>query len=92
MNLKHLRYFWAVARFGGVSRAAEKLDLTPQTLSGQVAELQAHPGNARVHSAEQIEQIKASMRGDALPAGGATVTPAAAAPEVAAAPDEPLSQ
>ena len=40
MNLKHLRYFWAVARFGGVSRAAEKLDLSPQTLSGQVAELQ----------------------------------------------------
>jgi DNA modification methylase len=25
------------------------------------AELRAHPGNARVHSAEQIEQIKASM-------------------------------
>lgn len=44
MNLKHLRYFWAVARFGGVSRAAEKLDLTPQTLSGQVAELQAQLG------------------------------------------------
>ncbi len=40
MNLKHLRYFWAVARFGGVSRAAEKLDLSPQTLSGQIADLQ----------------------------------------------------
>ena len=26
-----------------------------------VAELRAHPGNARVHSAEQVEQIKASM-------------------------------
>ncbi|MCC6718569.1 MAG: site-specific DNA-methyltransferase [Acetobacteraceae bacterium] len=26
-----------------------------------MAELRAHPGNARVHSAEQIEQIKASM-------------------------------
>ena len=26
-----------------------------------VAELRAHPGNARVHSAEQLEQIKASM-------------------------------
>lgn len=44
MNLKHLRYFWAVARFEGVSRAAEKLDLTPQTLSGQIAELQTQLG------------------------------------------------
>lgn len=44
MNLKHLRYFWAVARFEGVGRAAEKLDLTPQTLSGQVAELQTQLG------------------------------------------------
>lgn len=40
MNLKHLRYFWAVARFGGVSKAADKLELSPQTLSGQIAELQ----------------------------------------------------
>lgn len=40
MNLKHLRYFWAVARFGGVARAAEKLELSPQTLSGQIADLQ----------------------------------------------------
>ncbi|MCQ4166344.1 LysR family transcriptional regulator [Tahibacter harae] len=40
MNLKHLRYFWAVARFGGLARAAEKLDLSPQTLSGQIADLQ----------------------------------------------------
>ena len=40
MNLKHLRYFWAIARFGGLSRAAEQLKLSPATLSGQVAELQ----------------------------------------------------
>lgn len=44
MNLKHLRYFWAVARFGGIARAAEKLALSPQTLSGQVAELQLAMG------------------------------------------------
>lgn len=44
MNLKHLRYFWAVARFGGVSRAAEKLELSPQTLSGQIADLQIEIG------------------------------------------------
>lgn len=44
MNLKHLRYFWAVARFGGVSRAAEKLELSPQTVSGQIADLQLSLG------------------------------------------------
>lgn len=44
MNLKHLRYFWAVARFGGVGRAAEKLELSPQTLSGQIADLQLSLG------------------------------------------------
>jgi LysR family transcriptional activator of nhaA len=44
INLKHLRYFWAVARFGGVAKAAERLDLSPQTLSGQIAELQHRLG------------------------------------------------
>ncbi len=44
MNLKHLRYFWAVARFGGVARASEQLGLSPQTLSGQVTELQSTIG------------------------------------------------
>lgn len=44
MNLKHLRYFWAVARFGGVPRAADKLNLSPQTLSGQIADLQLDLG------------------------------------------------
>ncbi|MEW5966137.1 MAG: transcriptional activator NhaR [Pseudomonadota bacterium] len=36
MNLKHLRYFWTVARMGSVARAAERLHLTPQTVSGQI--------------------------------------------------------
>ncbi len=44
MNLKHLRYFWAVARFGGVTKAAEKMELSPQTLSGQIADLQLGMG------------------------------------------------
>lgn len=44
MNLKHLRYFWAVARFEGLARAAEKLNLSPQTLSGQIADLQIELG------------------------------------------------
>lgn len=46
MNLKHLRYFWTVARLGGVSRAAEHLDLTPQTVSGQIRLLEEELGTA----------------------------------------------
>lgn len=36
LNFKHLSYFHAVAKAGAVNRAAEKLNLTPQTLSGQL--------------------------------------------------------
>jgi LysR family transcriptional activator of nhaA len=36
LNYKHLQYFLAVAKAGSVNRAAEKLHLTPQTLSGQI--------------------------------------------------------
>src|SRR3989338_2950656 len=37
LNFKHLSYFHAVAKAGAVNRAAEKLHLTPQTLSGQLS-------------------------------------------------------
>lgn len=37
LNYRHLAYFHAVARAGALNRAAEKLHLTPQTLSGQLA-------------------------------------------------------
>lgn len=36
LNYKHLQYFLQVAKAGSVNRAAEKLHLTPQTLSGQI--------------------------------------------------------
>ena len=36
LNYKHLHYFWAVAKAGGVARASEQLHLTPQTVSGQL--------------------------------------------------------
>lgn len=45
MNYKHLRYFWVVARAGGVMRAAEQLHTTPQTLSGQIRLLEAWLGH-----------------------------------------------
>jgi LysR family transcriptional activator of nhaA len=44
LNYKHLHYFLAVARAGGVIRAAERLHLTPQTLSGQITQFEDRLG------------------------------------------------
>lgn len=44
INYRQLHYFWSVAKFGGVTRAAEQLHLTPQTLSGQISLLEEHIG------------------------------------------------
>ncbi|MEO8012060.1 MAG: transcriptional activator NhaR [Dokdonella sp.] len=46
LNYKHLHYFWAVVRAGGITRAAEKLHLTPQTLSSQIKQLEDSVGIA----------------------------------------------
>lgn len=46
LNFKHLHYFVSVARAGGIIRAAERLHLTPQTLSGQIAQLEERLGVA----------------------------------------------
>ncbi|MFM9899517.1 MAG: LysR family transcriptional regulator [Polaromonas sp.] len=45
-NYKHLYYFWVVAKEGGMSRAAEKLDMAVQTVSAQVRELERSLGFA----------------------------------------------
>jgi len=39
LNYKHLRYFWMVARSGSIARASEQLHVTPQSISGQLREL-----------------------------------------------------
>ena len=44
LNLKHLRYFWAVASHGTIVQAAEALFITPQTISGQLRELESQVG------------------------------------------------
>jgi LysR family transcriptional activator of nhaA len=44
MNHKHLFYFWKVAKLGSVARAAEAINLTPQTLSGQIGLLEESLG------------------------------------------------
>jgi len=40
MNYKHLYYFWAVAKAGGVVKAGEQLHITPHTISGQIGLLE----------------------------------------------------
>ena len=40
LNYHHLRYFWAVARGGNLTRAAADLHLTPQTVSTQIKDLE----------------------------------------------------
>ena len=45
-SYRHLYYFWAVAKEGGLTRAAEKLGLSVQTVSAQVRELEQALGAA----------------------------------------------
>ena len=44
LNYHHLRYFWAVARRGNLTRASEELNLTPQTVSSQIKDLESSLG------------------------------------------------
>lgn len=46
MNFKHLYYFWATAKSGGIMRAGEQLHTTPQTLSAQIKLLESQLGCA----------------------------------------------
>lgn len=40
LNYRQLHYFWAVAKTGSIVRAGEQLNLTPQTISGQISLLE----------------------------------------------------
>lgn len=44
LNYKQLHHFWSVAKAGSLQRASERLHLTPQTLSGQIAVLEETMG------------------------------------------------
>ena len=60
-NYKHLYYFWVVAKEGGMSKAADKLDMAVQTVSAQVRELERDLG---------CELLKPAGRGLALTEAG----------------------
>ena len=51
MNYKHLHYFWTAMRAGGIVRASEQLHLTPQTLSGQIKQLELRIGHPLLRKA-----------------------------------------
>jgi LysR family transcriptional regulator, transcriptional activator of nhaA len=61
LNFKHLRYFWAVARSGSIARASGQLHVTPQSISGQLAELEGSLG---------VELFRRAGRGLELTEGG----------------------
>lgn len=44
LNYHHLRYFWAAAREGGITRAAQKLHVAQPSLSAQIRRLEATLG------------------------------------------------
>lgn len=44
INFNHLQYFYAVATEGSITRAAERLHVTPQTVSGQLATFEEYIG------------------------------------------------
>jgi LysR family transcriptional activator of nhaA len=44
INFKHLKYFWAVAKQGSITQASEYLNVTPQTISGQLKLLEQDLG------------------------------------------------
>lgn len=46
LNYRQLHHFWSVAKAGSLKRAGERLHLTPQTLSGQIAALEESMGVA----------------------------------------------
>ncbi len=44
LNYKHLRYFWMIGKTGSMAKAALALALSPQSISGQVSELEQSLG------------------------------------------------
>lgn len=49
LNYNHLLYFWTVAREGSIAKATHSLNLTPQTISGQLKLLEKSVGEPLFH-------------------------------------------
>ncbi|MDE2086664.1 MAG: LysR family transcriptional regulator, partial [Xanthomonadaceae bacterium] len=60
LNYNHLRYFWAVAREGNLTRAAEKLLISQSALSIQIKKLEGQLGQDLFeHSGRQLQLSEA---------------------------------
>lgn len=63
LNFKHLRYFLVVAQEGSIARASETLNLTPQTISGQLKLLEESLGTALFErSGRRLKLTEAGQR------------------------------
>lgn len=62
MNYKHLQYFWAVAHAGGIARAGEQLHVTPQTLSGQIKQLEERLGQPLLRKTGRVLELTEAGR------------------------------
>lgn len=57
LNYNHLYYFWMVCKQGSITKAAEALFLTPQTVTGQIKALEERmDGKLTKRNGRSVEQ------------------------------------
>jgi len=56
LNYHHLHYFWIVAREGGISHASDALDVSPSTISAQIAQLES------AHGVQLFDRVGRNLR------------------------------
>ncbi|CAB3753520.1 transcriptional activator NhaR [Paraburkholderia solisilvae] len=57
MNYKHLHYLWMAAKHGGIVGAAQRLHLTPQTVSSQIKTLEERFGCALLRRRGRLVEL-----------------------------------
>jgi len=63
LNYHHLRYFWTVAKEGGLRKAADKLHVSQPTISAQIASLEGVLGEKLFHrGGRSLELTEAGHR------------------------------
>lgn len=73
------------------ANAMGSAELAQNSVQGRMIEVSSRPG-AQMAGHSRLEQIRASMRGDALPAGGSAAQATPATPATTAEPEQPLGQ